>query len=220
MSVKYYHVLAFSSSTESVNNQTSYLGKTSDLVMKPEPDKTIDLDDGTTETGSEKLTVSFSMLGKLQNPTKIRMIWLVPICSDYSAGAQIIKLKLDSEDYRIENKSGEFEKILFNATLRYPTDINPWPYEYDGEYFANYFMIIGRVSDQYLGSPGVEVRDSNEDVITSTVLDDNIVAGYYAFVLLPEGTDVSLLASETVLASIDGGSSIGVVRIDIEQVEE
>jgi hypothetical protein len=214
MSVKQYQVLAFSSSTESVSTQPSYLGKTSDLVMKPEPDKTIDLDDGTTETGSEKLTVSFSMLGKIQNPWPVRMIWLVPVCKDYSAGAQIIKLKLDSGDYRIDNKSGEFEKILFNATLRYPTDISPWPYEYDGEYFGNYFMIIGKVANPD-ESYEIAARDSQGNYEVNYDTADSIVIGCYALVFLPKETEYDIYSNDSFVVQLDSNETVGVHRLNI-----
>ncbi len=213
MAVSFYHVLAFGSSAPvSALNQPYYLGKTSDLVFRASPDKTIDCDDGSTDTGSEKLECSFSILGKVINPWPIRRLWLVPVLSDYN-NAEIIKLNLDSEDYRMENKSGEFEKLLFSAVLRYGVDANPLPYEYDSEYFADYCLIIGKV--QNIGTECVVgVTDEHDDPIVTMDASDNIVSGYYALCLAPKGVVLGITIDGEWVRSIDTDASIGVVRAD------
>ena len=209
MAVKHYIVLGFQSREEGLSNQPYYLGKTSDLVFKPEPDKTIDCDDGSTETGSEKLNLQFSILGKVVNPWNLKMIWLVPL-SDTAAymnnGAEIIKIHLDSEDYRIDAKSGEFEKILFNASFRYP--VEKIPYSFDAEYFDSMCIIIGKNS---LGSEFMTLKDAEDVTIAVMELGNAIVEGYYAFAFIPSETEMGLFADDE-STDIDAAESIGVIR--------
>lgn len=214
MAVKFYHVLAFSSANAMISNQPSYLGRTSDLVFKPTPDKTVDCDDGTTETGSEKLEISFSLLGKVVNPWPIRRLWLVPVVSDYS-GAEIIKLSLESDDYRIENKSGEFEKTTFNAMLRYTVDADPWPYEFDGDYFDEYCILLGKVKTN-ASELVIGVTDEDDNEIVSVEAMDNTVAGYYALYLMPKGELMGITVDGDWIKTVEANDAFGVIKVDIE----
>jgi hypothetical protein len=119
MPAKFYYVLAFQVGITPLSDAASqphFLGKTSDLVFKTEPDKTLDLDDGSTEVGSEKLTLSFSILGTIQNPWPIGEVWLVPVISEgnfapgeFPPGSVLSIYLRDADDYHIETKTGEFE---------------------------------------------------------------------------------------------------------------
>ncbi len=211
MAVKHYIVLGFESREEDLSNQPHYLGKTSDLSFKAEPDKTIDCDDGSTETGSEKLSLQFNLLGKVLNSWNLKMIWLVPL-SDSAAymnnGAEIIKIHLDSEDYRIDEKSGEFGKIVFNASFRYPVD--NIPYTYDAAYFDSMCIIIGKNS---LGSEFMILKDAEDEQIAVFELANAIVEGYYAFAFVPSEAEMGLYADDESRA-IDAAESIGIIRRD------
>ena len=102
--------------------------------------------------------------------------------------------------------------------MRYPTDINPWPYEYDGEYFDNYFMIIGRVDP---AASELSIQNDNYEKIALLDLADTMVMGYYAFVLLTKNAEHSIhLDGVNVRDIASAAETSGVVRIDIEQVEE
>lgn len=150
MAAKFYYVLAFErgqsyqvdSETKTLVYQPQFLGKTSDLSFVTEPEKTIDLDDGTTEVGSEKLTLSFNVLSKVTNPVPLSQVWLIPVIGNSTGweegeGPRVPILKVyfkDSEDYRLEVKSGEFEVTKFSAVLRYAVE-NP-AFEYDDRFFV------------------------------------------------------------------------------------
>lgn len=146
MPVKFYYVLAFHEGVKPLlfaDDQPHFLGKTSDLVFKTEPDKTIDLDDGSTEVGSEKLTLSLSILGAIQNPWPIGEVWLVPAISDgvydrgeYPAGDVLRVYLRDVDDYHIETKSGEFELTRFSASIRYAADAPAY------DYYRNFFNVF------------------------------------------------------------------------------
>ena len=68
----FYHVLAIDK-----DDALQYLGRTADLALKTDTDKTIDLDDGTTYVGSEKLTLSCTMLGSVINQYALKQVILV-----------------------------------------------------------------------------------------------------------------------------------------------
>lgn len=150
MPVKFYYVLAFRQGVFPLVHseaQPHFLGKTSDLVFKTEPDKTLDLDDGSTEVGSEKLTLSFSILGAIQNPWPIGEVWLVPAISggtyalgEYPPGSVLRVYLQSADDYRIETKSGEFELTHFSASLRYAANAPAYGYYY--HFFDDYRIAL------------------------------------------------------------------------------
>lgn len=184
MAVKYYHILGFDSPAQPVplgdNPEPAfYMGKTSDLAFKTEPDKSIDLDDGTTEVGSEKLSLSFSLLGKLQNPWPLSEIWLVPVCSDYKAeNPEIIRVFFRGGDYQLEEKSGDTSKVLFSATLRYAAGTDQ--YEAISGYWASYSIVTGYYGPGSAGQNVVIKEDSDHLAELSPV--DLLVEGAFAFV--------------------------------------
>lgn len=150
MAAKFYYVLAFErgqgyqvdSETRTLVYQPQFLGKTSDLSFLVEAEKTVDMDDGSTEVGSEKLSLSFNVLSKVTNPVPLSQVWLIPVIGhstgwEEGEGPRVPILKVffkDSEDYRLEVKSGEFEVTKFSAVLRYSVD-NP-AFEYDDRFFV------------------------------------------------------------------------------------
>lgn len=186
--VKYYHIIAFEEPvTLDQDNPTfgHYMGKTSDLAFKTEPDKTIDLDDGTTIVGSEKLSLSFTCLEKLQNPWPLKELWLISGLPTVDRGVaysfvnhnnyQIVSIDLRGVDYHLEAGSGDFEKILFSANFRYAVD-NP-PYRSYDDYFSDdWTILLGRLQDPYNGDEVQLIIDS-----TAAVLDMNDMLVEYCF---------------------------------------
>jgi hypothetical protein len=109
-----------------------YLGETSDLEFKVEPDKTVELDNGLLEVHSEKLSLSFSILGEIQNPgleQSFCNIWLIPDVGDGEVKKDIINIMIRSEYssanrgwMELEEKSGEFGRHNYKLEMRY--DVN------------------------------------------------------------------------------------------------
>ncbi|GAB1366024.1 hypothetical protein MASR1M36_08950 [Candidatus Cloacimonadaceae bacterium] len=182
--VRYHRVIAFASRVILGQYPVGgyYLGKTSDLVFRTEPDKSIDLDDGTTEVGSEKLSFSCSLLGKLNNQADIREIWLIPVVNDYLVQQpEIVRIYVEDGDYKLETKSGEFEKTLFSATLRYPVGSS----QYDSLAYwqtSGLHIVAGQLEGDIDGAL-ISVEDELETLCTLDC-NDLILRGGYAFVNL------------------------------------
>ncbi|MDD3535719.1 MAG: hypothetical protein PHC50_06205 [Candidatus Cloacimonetes bacterium] len=172
MAVKHYHVLAFEVSKQyqlaagKLVYQPHYLGKTSDLSFNTEVDVSLELDDGTTEVGSEKLSLAFSSIMPLTNPAALSEVWLVPAIG-HSGGWQqgeaprgdILRVHFrDSEDYRLELKSGTFELLKFSATLRYPVDTPA--YEYISDFWKNHRLhLLPHLEGDSVYPPAVYDKD-------------------------------------------------------------
>jgi hypothetical protein len=191
--VKFYHIIGFTQPAlwggEPVAGH--YMGKTGDLVFKTEPDKTIDLDDGSTEVGSEKLSLSFSCLEKLQNSWPLAELWLVPVCQNYYMdNPEILRIDLRGCDYHLDAKSGDFEKILFSAVLRYPV-ANP-PYSSLTDYFDSYSIVLGRLSG-YRNGDVVEIR-YDDGPVASLDVEMMLIDGCFAFVGIDPSIDPSAVA--------------------------
>lgn len=172
MPVKFYYVLAFREGDIPLlyaDAQPHFLGKTSDLSFKTEPDKTLDLDDGSTEVGSEKLSLSFSILGAIDNPWPIGEVWLVPAISDgifspdeFPPGSVLRVYLRDADDYRIETKTGEFELTHLSANIRYATSAPAYGY-YD--LFFKYYQIHLFPNINNVDARITIERDDNHEVI-------------------------------------------------------
>jgi len=189
-----------------------YLGKTSDLVFKPEADKSLDLDDGTTEVGSEKLNLSFSILGKLLNNWDIKEVWLIPICDDYELrNPEILRIYLVEGDYRLEAKSGEFGKINFSSSLRYP--VAAPQYAFLANYFQTSFILLGSLTGNFAGEE-LTLYDVNGYDVALLIADDQIVEGCLAFVGLPNHTEYSLLGINFA-NDYDANDTVGVLKVSI-----
>jgi len=172
MPAKFYYVLAFREGDIPLlhaDTQPHFLGKTSDLSFNTEPDKTIDLDDGSTEVGSEKLSLSFSILGAIDNPWPIGEVWLVPAISygkfapdEFPPGSVLRVYLRDADDYHIETNTGEFELTRFSASLRYAADAPAYGYyklffkKYQIHLFPNINNADARITIE---------RDDNHEVI-------------------------------------------------------
>lgn len=201
--VRHYHIVAFGERTAGMLKNGFYLGKTSDLVFNVEPDKSIDLDDGNTEVGSEKLTLSFSILGLFNQPSAITEIWLIPICQDYVASnPDIVKIMLEDENYFREAKSGEFGKIQFSATMRYAVDNPMW--EIISNYFIDYFLPLVVVHN-VVGDEDIDVMDVGSNVLLSFSMSDLIVSGSFCLVyadrqevIISFGSSIDISPSEAV----------------------
>ncbi len=131
MGMKNYYIFAVEPDTdetlETPDKQPVYLGQTTNFSMKTEQEKSIDLDDGTTWIGGEKLSLNFSIIGRLQRPIQVLKIWLIPVVGE-STGLptdEVLVVDLGSEGLQarqtqVETKSGEFEMVHFSAVRRYP----------------------------------------------------------------------------------------------------
>lgn len=99
-----------------------YIDKTTDLEIKVEPEKTIDLDDGSTEVGAVKTTVSFTTL-RQTGLEGGRYLHLLPV--DFASGTMhTIDLKRCSLRMKtFESKTGEFEKQQFTIVNRFPVEV-------------------------------------------------------------------------------------------------
>ncbi len=134
----HYYIIAFDSPYGDFSQYLAfpiwgqYLGETSDLEFRVEPDKTVELDNGLLEVHSEKLSLSFSILGEIQNPgleQSFRNIWLVPDVGDGEVKKDIINIMIRSEYssvnrgwMELEEKSGEFGRHNYKLEMRY--DVN------------------------------------------------------------------------------------------------
>lgn len=212
MFVKYYHIIGFAEN----QNQPSYLGKTSDLAFKTEPDKSIDTDDGQTTIGSEKLSCSFTLLDRVTEMLPLVKVWLVPVVSYDPSGlsSEILEIRVSSDDYQIEHKSGEFGKTVVNIVMRYPSDVSaPWSYLPD-DYFYDYAILIGRISGAYSEEQRIIVKQGGIDAATYEIVPD-IVSGLYAIIDVPR-VNSEIYHETTLVRSYTQEELFGVVRLDIE----
>lgn len=177
MAVKNFYVLAFPERVSLPYNpdtiQPHFLGKTTDLSFKTEPDKSVDLDDGTTEVGSEKLSLTLSILGAIDNPWPISEIWLVPMIGSKAYPEhgyirsntmdRVLRIFLtDQDDYRFVTKKGEFEVTNFVAELRYP--ISYKAYEYVDFFYRHDLHLFP------------SIRNNDDDIRVRTALDLEYIA--------------------------------------------
>lgn len=214
--VKFYHVLAFDFRLASpvAPSVGFYLGKTSDLVFKTEPDKTIDMDDGTTEVGSEKLSVSFSLLGKVMDTPQIKELWLLPVSGDYlSDNPEIIRIFIEDGAYTLDAKSGEFGKINFMAVQRYPVESPQYsilPY-----YFDDYFMpLLGLTGDLEYGD--MAITDDAYNVLVGFTPSDDLIEGAFCAVFLPSYSEYIIKCGDDNYAGLDATQSQGLLRLQLE----
>ena len=152
---KFYHIIGLNSEYNLDYIQTGhYMGRTSDLDFKVEADKTIELDNGINEVGSEKMSLSFSFLGELNNIRileQIESILIVPELDkehpqSYSFAMLEIKVPLinnrNNIKLELEEKSGEFKKHWIKLEQRY--DVNHMQYRFisRGEYYNSYILVL------------------------------------------------------------------------------
>jgi len=206
--VRHYHILAFTSRSHGSALVGNYLGKTSDLVLKTEADKSIDLDDGTTEVGSEKLSISFSILGQVINKWDVAEIWLVPVAK-YDENTEILKINLIDQDYNLEAGSGDFNKTLFSAVLRYPVEFPR--YQTITGYFDDYFLMFFKFSGTY---SDWELRNIDNQPICLGSAGDEMVE-YFCVAYLPRETEYALIVDDTNICDLDAGQSSGIFREDL-----
>jgi hypothetical protein len=136
MAAKFYHIFAVEPDTDeslqTPDKMPVYLGQTTNFSMKTEPEKSVDLDDGSRWVGSEKLSLSFSIIGKLQRPIEVLKIWLIPNVGQRVGAApqgEVLMVDLGNEGLQakqtqVESKTGEFEMTHFSATRRYPAEVS------------------------------------------------------------------------------------------------
>lgn len=202
MPVKFYYVLAFNHGLiplDTIYDQPHYLGKTTDLSFKTEPDKSLDLDDGSTEIGSEKLSISFSILGAIDEPRPIGEVWLVPAISRGNFPAEefpkgdVLRIYLNmADDYHMETKTGEFELTRFSATIRYA--VSAPAYDYDLDFFKNYRVhLFPNIPPAKLEMGFMAERESNGDELAwSPSFDERIIYRHAALITTYIAEDLSV----------------------------
>lgn len=129
MAAKFYHIFAVEPDTDeslqTPDKMPVYLGQTTNFSMKTEPEKSVDLDDGSTMVGSEKLTLSFSTLERVE-PRAISEILLVPVAPpslDSRPGLEAVRVEVGEVKITpVETKTGEFERTQFSAVMRYAVE--------------------------------------------------------------------------------------------------
>jgi len=108
-------------------------GKTADLQVKIEPEKTVELDSGDSVVGSFKISISFTMLEHAAYVPKDSYLHLLPVDSN----GEIITIALrhfkdNSHKAMIEHKTGEFQKWHYSLSCKLPVEmlsaaIKVWP---------------------------------------------------------------------------------------------
>lgn len=217
--IRFYHVIAFPNRVSLGGYPVGgyYLGKTSDVAFKTEVDKSLDLDDGSTEVGSEKLHFSCSLLGRLNDRAVIREIWLIPVVDNYLAmNPSVVRIQVEDEEYYLEEKSGEFGKVNLKAEIRYPVGYPQW-WSIDYWDAQDKCIIIGQMSGDYDGAE-VFLNDDGLNQLASVDCASMIMRGAYAFVGVPSGYEYVLMCGNG-SAGLDASEATGLARVDFEVVE-
>lgn len=118
-------VRTFKNMNPEEGDELRWYGKTSELSIKIDPDKSIDLDDGTTEVGSAKLRFSVELLEELSSIYLSRYIHLVPADNvngdtlSIDLGINAYQRSKMSEDI----KTGEFGKTEISLEANIPVEM-------------------------------------------------------------------------------------------------
>ncbi len=198
---RFYHIIGLTSEYNPVHIQTGhYMGRTSDLEFKVEADKTIELDNGIKEVGSEKMSLSFSLLGEINNIgilEQIKSILIVPEINLNKSNPNyfsIIEIKVPLINGRnnikleLEGKSGEFEKHWIKFEQRYDVNHKQYRFLRWAEYYENYILVL-MDNITLNGTNILEVRmDLNlEPILVYESLDDLFIEGEIAILNLEIG---------------------------------
>ncbi|HOH98852.1 MAG TPA: hypothetical protein PL188_11175 [Candidatus Cloacimonadota bacterium] len=197
-------------------DQLHYLGRCSDVLLKREPDKTLDLADGDTHTGSEKLTFSCKIYEEIVNPINDLLYLFMLPASGGNGGNQApnisdaIRINMTHAEYTVEAISGDFEAWLLTAVQRHSVAIDP--VEYLPEYYMDYLFIYGI----YERSPGFSqlILKRGSSTLQTWSNDWLIVPRYYCFMDVPMGYDYALEENGVTMGTVMA-ETVGAVRIDI-----
>ena len=142
---------------------------------------------------------------------------LVPAVSGRSS-AQIIEINVGTDDYKTEQKSGEFGKTLVNIGIRYPSDVTkPWRYLAES-YFTNSVVILGNYSFSMPSLfPVIKVKQG-EDWVASTVPEGEIVPGLYCLINVPAGVKSKIYLNDMLLTTVPADEMWGVVWLRLTDV--
>jgi hypothetical protein len=194
MATRYYHVLAYLKSITDQYRpldpeyQPTYLGKTTDLLMKTDPEKSVDLDDGSTMVGSEKLTLSFSALERVE-PRAISEILLVPVAPaslDSRPGLEAVRVEVGEVKITpVETKTGEFERTQFSAVMRYAVETPA--YEIVGNCYGNkqIHLFLGVSDGHTIGLRGL--KEDHETDLAVVTAENFSVSGLRALICSSRG---------------------------------
>lgn len=194
---RFYHIIGLTSEYNPDYIQTGhYMGRTSDLDFKLEPDKTIELDNGIKEVGSEKMSLSFSFLGELNNIgilEQIESILIVPESSsnEFINDFAMLEIKVPLINGRnnikleLEEKSGEFKKHWIKFEQRYDVNHKQYSIIKSEDYYEDYILIL-MDNITLNGAHILEVQmDLNlEPILVYESLDDLFIEGEIAILNL------------------------------------
>lgn len=211
MPVKFYYILGFRSGRPpllNVSEQPHFLGKTSDLSFKTEPDKTLDLDDGSTEVGSEKLSLSCSILGTINNPWSLGEIWLVPAISgreyplyEHPEEGILRIFLINDDDYHIETKTGEFELTHLSANIRYATSAPAYGY-YD-QFFEYYQIHLFQNIKDADALITIERDDNHEVIAVAYSYENRLIHNQLALISPIVDSSISIKNRDKIVVSLD-----------------
>ena len=151
---KFYHIVGISYDyNPDIIQMGYYLGRTSDLDFKVEPDKTIELDNGINEVGSEKMSLSFSLLDEINNNdiNRLKTILLIPeqdLSSINSGDFAMLEIKIPQMKFinniklELEEKSGEFQKHWLKLKQRYDVNHKPYRFIMNEDYYEDYLLLL------------------------------------------------------------------------------
>lgn len=216
MAVRFYEVIAldYESNEGEYVCTGNYLGKTSDLVVKREEDKTVDLDNGDTEVGSEKISITFSILGEFKDPLPVKELWLLSVPPiDNPDLFDVTKIKLKNCDYHWEAKTGEFGKINFSATLRHSSDNEPISI-IEGYGRSDNFIYIAELSGN-IGGKWLYIKWAyyDEDIIAMIQMGKSIIKGKIAIVDLLSGESYKITVDDDKINdALDATEAHGLIK--------
>jgi hypothetical protein len=197
---KFYHVLAYKEDITggvapgSAEYQPAYLGRTTDLLMKTEPEKSVDLDDGGRLVGSEKLTLSFSTLERVPRlGFSITKILLVPVqpatTAQPPAGLDAVLVEVGEVKITpVETKTGEFERTQFSAVVRYPVETPAYEILRD-YYIGRQVHLIHGVHDSQRIQLFGESEGDTPELIACSEPGNFIASGHRALIPIDLGYD-------------------------------
>ncbi len=198
-----------------------YMGSTSDLKFKVEPDKTIELDDGRTLVGSEKLSLTFNILGEIGYINVIDYISNIILVPELDGPlpnySPIIIIDLENMQNKIkiepEIKSGEIQKYKFSLEMRYEVHHRRYRFRDYEDYINNYTMILmdnciyDIMGDYY----DINNKDNDENVFSMDIPTELLIGDEIAVLNLPRDSSYRIETESGLVRDIEEYS--GIVKI-------
>jgi hypothetical protein len=208
---------------EDVIQYGHYMGSTSYLEFKVEPDKTIELDDGRTLVGSEKLSLTFNILGEIteyinyKNLTICNIILVPEVDGPLYNYPPIIIIDLKDMQGKVkiepEIKSGEIQKYIFSLEMRYEVNHRKYRFRDYDEYIINFIMILmDNYEEDITGYHFAIINKDNDETVYD--MDDPsglLIKGKIAVLNLPGENPYRIETSNGLVRDIEDNS--GIVKI-------